>query len=137
MKYIQNSRPDPIFTSLSKLNSLEQKMVNDFKTTLLKKLKDEIVLIKLFGSKSRGDYHRDSDIDLLVILRHKNRKINEKLSKVEWEILEKYNFQSYISVVSYSWKEFDGFNRLETPFSQNVAKEGISIWDINQKTRRI
>jgi hypothetical protein len=39
-------------------------------------------------------------------------------------------------VVAYSWKEFEEFNRLETPFSQNIAKEGIPIWDISKKTRR-
>lgn len=90
--------------NLSKLNKFEQAMVDDLKTTLLKKLKDEVVLIRLFGSKARGDYHPNSDMDLLVILRHKNRKIDEKLSEVEWEILEKYNFQSYISVAAYSQK---------------------------------
>ena len=122
--------------NLSNLNKLEQAMIDDFKTILLKTLKDEVVLIRLFGSKARGDYHPNSDMDLLVILRHKNRKIDEKLSEVEWEILEKYNFQSYISVAAYSQKEFEGFNRLETPFSQNVTKEGISLWDINQRTRK-
>ncbi|MDI6792501.1 MAG: nucleotidyltransferase domain-containing protein [bacterium] len=118
-----------------KLNKLEQAMVDDLKTDLLKKLKDEVVLIRLFGSKARGDYHKHSDIDLLVILRHKDRKTNERLSEVEWEILEKYNFQSYISVAAYSQKEFDGFCRLQTPFAQNVAKEGISLWDISRKTK--
>jgi predicted nucleotidyltransferase len=118
------------------LNKIEQSMVDDFSTSLLEKLKDEVVSIRLFGYKARGDYHKDSDIDLLVILRHKNKKVNEKLSEVEWEILEKYNFQSYLSVAAYSQKEFEGFNRLETPFSQNVAKEGISLWDINQRTKR-
>ncbi|MBU1628142.1 nucleotidyltransferase domain-containing protein [bacterium] len=115
---------------LSKLNKFEQIMVDDFSSSLLKKLKDEVVSIKLFGSKARGDYHKHSDIDLLVILRHKNKEIDEKLSEVEWETLERYNFQSYISVAAYSQKEFEGFNRLETPFSQNVTKEGISLWDI-------
>jgi hypothetical protein len=118
------------------LDSLEQAMINDFKSCILKKLKDEVILIKLFGSKARGDYHKGSDIDLLLVLRHKNREINEKLSEVEWEILEKYNFQFYISVVAYSWKEFEEFNRLETSFSQNIAREGIPIWDISKKTRR-
>ncbi len=120
--------------NLSNLNKLEQAMVDDFKTVLLKTLKDEVVLIRLFGSKARGDYHSNSDMDMLVILRHKNKEIDEKLSEVEWEILEKYNFHSYLSVAAYSQKEFEGFNRLETPFSQNVAKEGISLWDISQRT---
>lgn len=122
--------------NLSKLSKFEQVMVDDLKTALLKKLKGEVVLIRLFGSKARGDYHKDSDIDLLVILRHKEREINERLSEIEWEILEKYNFQAHISVVAYSQREFDEFNRLETPFAQNVAKEGISLWDINQKVKR-
>jgi predicted nucleotidyltransferase len=111
-------------------------MINDFKSCILKKLKDEVILIMLFGSKARGDYHKGSDIDLLLVLRHKNREINEKLSEVEWEILEKYNFQFYVSVVAYSWKEFEEFNRLETSFSQNIAREGIPIWDISKQIRR-
>lgn len=35
---------------------------------LFKLLKENLVEVYLFGSKARGDFHADSDIDLLVIV---------------------------------------------------------------------
>jgi len=116
----------------------EKIVLQEFRDKLLKTLQNEVVLIKLFGSKIRGDYHKESDLDLLVILKNRSRESNNKLAEIEWEILDKNNFTApYLSVVAYSLKEFDRFTRLETPFAQNVNREGITLWDTNQKTRNL
>ena len=124
-------------SNLSYLTKDEKIVLQEFRDKLLKTLQDEVVLIKLFGSKIRGDYHKESDLDLLVILKNRSRESNHKLTEIEWEILDKNNFTApYLSVVVYSLKEFNRFTRLETPFAQNVNREGITLWDTNQKIRR-
>jgi predicted nucleotidyltransferase len=51
-------------------------------TSALKKwLKDNLVELWLFGSKARGDFGPDSDIDLLVIVKN-------LFPEAEWEIRE-------------------------------------------------
>ena len=123
-------------SNLSYLTKDEKIVLQEFRDKLLKTLQDEVVLIKLFGSKIRGDYHKESDLDLLVILKNRSRESNHKLTEIEWEILDKNNFTApYLSVVVYSLKEFNRFTRLETPFAQNVNREGITLWDTNQKRR--
>ena len=123
--------------NLPYLTKSEKIVLQEFSDNLLKTLKDEVILIKLFGSKIRGDYHKESDIDLLVILKSRSRESNHKLAEIEWKILDKNNFTApYLSVVAYSLKEFDQFTKLETPFAQNVNREGITLWDTSRKTRR-
>jgi predicted nucleotidyltransferase len=42
--------------------------LNDLKERLVKELGDELDSLVLYGSVARGDYGRESDIDILVIL---------------------------------------------------------------------
>ncbi|MBU0576922.1 nucleotidyltransferase domain-containing protein [Patescibacteria group bacterium] len=53
--------------NLSKLNKLEQAMIEDLKNSLPKKLKNGVVLIRLFGSKARGDYNDEQDQNMGVL----------------------------------------------------------------------
>ena len=91
---------------------------------LLKKIAPEARVL-LYGSHARGDYHADSDWDLLVIL--PGNKINASdyenisypLYELGWQLGELF------SVKIYSEKEWQ--IRSFTPFFKNVEKEGIAL----------
>jgi predicted nucleotidyltransferase len=51
------------------LTSKEKLALKEFKEKILKKMKGEVLDIKLFGSKARGNFKEDSDIDVLVLLK--------------------------------------------------------------------
>jgi len=55
--------------TLNYLQPHEQMAVNDYVNRLHFDLGDNLMGLWLFGSKSRGDFDSDSDIDLLVILK--------------------------------------------------------------------
>ena len=55
-------------TTLGFLNQIEKKVIKSFVKELKEKLGNEIITIRLFGSKVRGDFEKDSDIDILAML---------------------------------------------------------------------
>ena len=58
-------------SELGCLNKREGAAINSFVKELKEKLGDEIVSIRLFGSKVRGNFCKDSDIDIFVLIKEK------------------------------------------------------------------
>ncbi|GAB1451275.1 nucleotidyltransferase domain-containing protein [Draconibacterium sp.] len=77
----------------------------------------------LYGSYARGDYNKDSDIDLLVLLdkdqvsRNDEKKIKYPLYDIEFEL------GTIISPLVISKKDWETKHRA-TPFFENVSREG-------------
>ena len=63
-----------------KLTTTEQKALQEFKDKVTKKFGSNLVSLKLFGSKARGDFHEESDLDVLVIIKNLSRKTKTGLS---------------------------------------------------------
>jgi predicted nucleotidyltransferase len=110
------------------LSKIEKRVVREFKNELLKKLGRKVVLIELFGSKVRGNAHKGSDVDILVVYKG-NGKTRQTLINLEWEFLKKYNYEVYLSVIPYSFQEYQYDSKINTPFIYNLEKEGIVIWN--------
>lgn len=85
---------------------------------------DKNAEIILFGSRARGDFQRESDWDLLILLtRLINEEIKEKIRDELFEI-ELETEQSISSIIQSekSWNDF-----YITPFYQNIKKEGVRL----------
>ncbi|MEN8119861.1 MAG: nucleotidyltransferase domain-containing protein [Bacteroidota bacterium] len=98
----------------------------------LKIIKESIVenapgaQIILYGSHARGDYHLESDWDIIIIIDEKHisydfeKKITHSLYDIEFESGE------IISPMVYS--KYDWNNKYKiTPFYHNVMKDGIKL----------
>lgn len=111
------------------LDNNEKKAVLDFVSQVRNKLSDKILGIFLYGSKARGDFHKESDVDILVISRDKfplASKESDILSEIGGDILLKYDV--YISVVNLSLADYQRNRRLSVPFVYWVEKEGKTLW---------
>jgi predicted nucleotidyltransferase len=78
----------------------------------------------LFGSRARGDFQRDSDWDILIILKI---SVTESLKeKIHDEIfVAEIDYAQAISTIIYSQK---AWNDLQiTPLYKNIEKEGIAL----------
>lgn len=82
--------------------------------------------VMLYGSRARGDYRKDSDVDIMILLpdEYHGKKyaemvtiITEKLYKLELE----WNMEIDISPVILPKSVF---NKRKTPFTINVMNEG-------------
>ena len=86
---------------------------------------DRITGIYAFGSKVRGDHGDWSDFDLLVTVRDRDPRIEAEIVGliVDEEIEAGLSFAPVV-------KDADAFElekRLRSPFSENIAREGVLL----------
>ena len=105
------------------MNKSENRLV------VIKKLveeRDSSAKIYLYGSRAKGNAHKDSDWDLLILLNREKitseieNKITSPLYDLEFETGE------IISPMVYTLKEWNTKYNV-TPFYKNVMKEGHLI----------
>ncbi len=106
----------------SKMPKIEKKAIKDFRDQLSNKFKKDIVSIQLFGSKARGDFTKDSDIDILVVLKQPSESQINYVYELITFLIGKYGI--YLSVKIFSENEFNYYKNIPTRFIANVLKEG-------------
>ena len=79
----------------------------------------------LYGSFARGDYHDESDVDILLTVDQSDEDIrmhNKSLAKIDSDLSLDHNV-----TVSVTVKPLEQFNRYAeiSPFYKNVINEGI------------
>jgi len=86
--------------------------------------------IILYGSKARGDFSEDSDIDLLFVINH---EITRSVKFEIYDIIHKYELDNDIVVSAIFVSESD-FNTRLSLLLKGVRKEGITL--LTQKAFR-
>ena len=87
---------------------------------------DSSAEVILYGSHARGDYKKESDWDILILLNHKHvdkfteQKFRHHLFDIELEIGEP------ISVFVHSKNDWEGKYSI-TPLFKSIKQEGIHI----------
>ncbi len=110
---------------LQYLNKTERKVISSFVKELRDKLGNEIVTIRLFGSKVKGDFQEDSDIDIFILVKKKTAEIEDTIAEIEVDYDIKYGL--FLSPVLYSLFEYKKNKELGSFFFENVEKEGIIL----------
>jgi predicted nucleotidyltransferase len=103
----------------------ERKGVELFLSRVREYLKDELVLLKLFGSKARGDYAQESDIDILVVVNGRDWDLHYKVCSIANDVA--LEFGANISPVILTEKEFNLNRDHGTAFYESVEKEGVPL----------
>lgn len=104
-----------------------KRVINDFIKNVKEILGNRLKKVILYGSYARGDYNKDSDIDILFLTDLNEKEIEEyrdKISDIAFTIeLEK---EIYISPII---KNIDKYNaRVNViPFYMNIQKEGVEL----------
>lgn len=81
----------------------------------------------LYGSRARGDYHEDSDWDLLLLL-DKPQKETADFDKYAYPIMEQgFDLWQYFSVHTYTKDEW--YNGPHAMFYYNVEKDKQLIYE--------
>ena len=117
------------------LNENEQRALSEYKDFLLRRFSQQVERLILFGSKARGDFVADSDIDVLVILQKRAEPSREgfypfgsadptwrEIVGTTFDLLMKYNVNISPTVI--------GMNEYEerSPLMTHIKKEGIELW---------
>ncbi len=109
------------------INKQELKALKYFINNLAEQLKNNLVLVKLFGSKARGESTRKSDIDVLVIAKKIDRRVEEKISGAIQDTLLNENVE--FSVIAFNLNEYENLVKKHSLFMQNIQNDGIDLWN--------
>lgn len=100
----------------------EEKAIAEYETLLLERFPKRIRQLVLFGSKARGDSHRSSDVDLLVVVKNNGKKVTREIVNLTHEPI--LHFEVLLSPIIVEEKFFKDWS----PLLSHVKKDGIVIW---------
>ena len=79
----------------------------------------------LFGSKARGDFKPESDIDIFILIDHSDSDTRKKIASFTTKILIKYGVLLSPKIIEES--HFSFLKQLGFAFAKNIEKDGIKI----------
>lgn len=110
---------------IGKLTEIEEKAVKEFDNELKSFSKENIKRVLLFGSKARGDFNKESDLDIFVLAGQVDGNLRKQTARIVNKLLIKYGVlvsPRLISEFRYAYQK-----KLETGFIKNVEKDGIKV----------
>lgn len=79
--------------------------------------------IWFFGSRVRGDNDRDSDFDILVVVKNLSKTDKKIISDIAWEVGFPQNL--LLAPIVYNFERFHYPAIQKSPFISNILREGI------------
>ncbi len=107
------------------LTPREKRAVAAFVRGIKKELGEDILKVTLFGSKVRGDCGPDSDVDLILVLRVKDRKAEDKIFTILVDV--ELATGAALSPIVYYRRRYERSKRLGSPFIKTVEAEGVAL----------
>ena len=94
---------------------------------LKKKLSEVVQLVDLrvFGSKVRGDEDQYSDMDVFVEVESLDRDVKEKIRDIVWEV--GYENFMVISPLIFTRNEIEKSALKASPIVKNIIEEGVPV----------
>lgn len=90
---------------------------------------DDLLRVRLFGSKARGDFHEESDFDLLIVLRMDHadyRRHWNELVDLAWDIQLTHGI-----IISFVLKDESNYARMQRDgllLARNIEQDGVDLW---------
>ncbi|MEW6171533.1 MAG: nucleotidyltransferase domain-containing protein [Bacillota bacterium] len=107
------------------LSATEEKALREFSARIRDALGQNLLELKLFGSKATGRFHDESDIDVLVIVTERNEQVLDAMSEILLDMELKYN--SRLSPVVLTVAEFQQNRKYQTLFYHEVVRSGAPL----------
>lgn len=106
------------------LNETDRKIAERLKALMLeRRLPIEEVIV--FGSRARGDFEEDSDLDVLVVVPERTLELVHEIRTCAWEV--GIDADRYIQTVIRPRAEFEHGPFRSSNFMEAVRMEGIQI----------
>jgi predicted nucleotidyltransferase len=103
------------------LTANEQQALARFKTALESLLGANLVSLRLFGSRARGEGTAESDLDVLVLVRTKDPALCRRIVEAALDADLAYDTNVAPTILTIS--EYDKNREYRTPFYRNVEAE--------------
>jgi predicted nucleotidyltransferase len=106
------------------LSDEEQEAATYFVSRLMDENINPLSVI-LFGSKARGDYDAESDIDLLLVLPDVDIVLRDHIRDIAADVA--INFSTYLSTRVWDTGYFGEQARVNTNLFQEIQEDGIEL----------
>ena len=102
-----------------------KKQLDELKNKLDECLGSDTFRIILFGSRARGDYSEESDVDVAVIVRGLTKKLKNRIL----ELIAEIELESLLpmSAIVFSEDEFVHLKKRERRIAIDIDKEGVPL----------
>jgi predicted nucleotidyltransferase len=111
--------------SLEHLTGDEKKAVAEIKERVNGLVGSRLKGLYIFGSKARGDYDPESDVDLAILVDGIDGETKRKIIDLVVDVEVKYFV--VISSLVLSWKDFTDLKKRERRIALDIEGEGISL----------
>ena len=102
-------------------------------TALVRELRarygNDLQRVVLFGSKARGDFDKESDLDLLVVVRMGNgayRQYWSEIVDIAWRVELAYGIVT--SLVIKDVADYDTMREHKLLLARNIEQDGVDLW---------
>lgn len=93
---------------------------------LVLKFPAQIRLVVLFGSKARGDFDPESDIDLLIVSERDDWRIRDEIRAPVFDA--NFDHGLYMSPRVISWERFQSLPLQRPGLFENLRQDAIELW---------
>lgn len=107
------------------LTKAERHAVNEFARLIRAQLGKRLIKVEMFGSKVKGNFTEDSDIDVLIIVKERTLDVMDRIGDIAAELTLEYNIP--ISPIVFSEHEYKVNVDMSSPFILSVDAEGCRL----------
>ncbi len=117
--------PSVSIEQLEHLTGDEKRAVAEIRERVIGLAGSRLKGLYVFGSKARGDYDSESDVDLAILVDGLDRETKRKIIDLVVDAEVKYFV--VISSLVLSWKDFTDLKKCERRIAFDIEREGISL----------
>ncbi|MGD0281984.1 MAG: nucleotidyltransferase domain-containing protein [Dissulfurispiraceae bacterium] len=99
------------------------RVIEKFKQLLSQEI--QVLELRVFGSRARGDATEESDLDVLVVVDHLDHSVEKYISECAWEA--GFHEDILIMPVAVSVDAVKKSPLSESVFIKNVYREGVAV----------
>lgn len=107
------------------LTDEELRALEELKSALKALLGDRLLRFVLYGSRARGDYDAESDIDVAIIVKGLTRELKNRILDMVAEIETEH--LTPLSTLVVSEEDFDLLKKRERRIALDIEREGIPL----------
>ena len=102
-----------------------QQLSKELKSSMIALYGEDFDKLILYGSYARGDFHGESDVDFLLLLKNNEVKFGNEIFKIgSYRSNLGLKYDTKVSIFPLSSSKF---NKKEKLFYQNIKQEGIEL----------
>ena len=114
------------------LKTREKRALAEYLARLREQFGDQVQHVILYGSKVRGDFHDESDIDLFVVFKKLDSALEDAVMRVTLDVDLKYNVLLSDFLVAH--QRFERMARIQEPLYRDLIGEGVDLWKRTPKS---